>query len=126
VPTIDHINLSVPPEVDGQAGADAEASFLCDILGYEPVVPGPDAARLGDLRWFGASDGTQVHLTVDPEHHPSSRAHTAIRVGDMLDATIQRIKERGGESFAIEFDGDRHVFVNDPAGNLWELIGPPS
>jgi len=31
-----------------------------------------------------------------------------------------------GESpHAITFDGDRHVFTKDPAGNLWELIGPP-
>jgi len=127
VPTLDHINLCVPAEVDGTAGTLAEASWLCDVLGYRRVEPGPEISRMGaDLNWFAADDGTQVHLTTDPEHHPSGRAHTAIRLGDALDATIERIERTGNECNAIEFDGDRHVFTKDPAGNLWELIGPPA
>lgn len=126
MPTLDHVNLCVPEEVDGASGAAAEASWLCDVLGYKPVTPGPDASRFGTLHWFEADDGTQVHLTVDPEHRPSGRAHTAIRIGDALDPTIERLEAAGRECTALEFDGDRHVFTSDPAGNLWELIGPPA
>jgi catechol 2,3-dioxygenase-like lactoylglutathione lyase family enzyme len=118
-----HINLSVPETVGAEAGTDAEAQWLA-TLGYRRAVPGPEAAQLGALSWFEADDGTQVHLTVDPNHHPSASAHTAIRLGDALDVTIERLEAAGHRCSAIAFDGDRHVFATDPAGNLWELIGP--
>jgi catechol 2,3-dioxygenase-like lactoylglutathione lyase family enzyme len=117
-----HVNLSVP-----EGGADAEAAFLVDLLGYRPAMPGPDAAKFGTLWWFDADDGTQVHLSVDPEHRPSARAHTAIWLDDELDPALDRLAAAGYRpSTSLEFDGDRHVFVTDPAGNLWELVGPPS
>ena len=65
-----------------------------------------------------------MHLTVDPNHSPSARAHTAIRLDDALDAIVDRIESSGHRCSTIAFDGDRHVFATDPAGNLWELIGP--
>jgi catechol 2,3-dioxygenase-like lactoylglutathione lyase family enzyme len=126
MPRLDHVNLCVPPSIGEQDGAAAEGAWLCDVLGYEPVQAGPDATRFGTLYWFAADDGTQVHLTIDPEHQPSARAHTAIRIGDALDTTVARLESAGHSCNALEFDGDRHVFTNDPAGNLWELIGPPA
>jgi catechol 2,3-dioxygenase-like lactoylglutathione lyase family enzyme len=117
---LDHVNLSVP-----EGGVDAEAHWLVDLLGYRSAQPGPESARLGTLHWFEADDGTQVHLTVDPEHQPSKRAHTAIDLGDELDPVIARVEASGQETFTITNDGRRQVFATDPAGNLWELIGPP-
>jgi catechol 2,3-dioxygenase-like lactoylglutathione lyase family enzyme len=63
---------------------------------------------------------------VDPEHRPSARAHTALQVGDGLDDVVTRVAATGQDPSAITFDGGRHVFATDPAGNLWELIGPPA
>jgi catechol 2,3-dioxygenase-like lactoylglutathione lyase family enzyme len=117
---LDHVNLSVP-----EGGVDAETHWLVDLLGYRSAQPGPESARLGTLHWFEADDGTQVHLTVDPEHQPSKRAHTAIDLGDELDPVIARVEANGQETFTITNDGRRQVFATDPAGNLWELIGPP-
>ena len=116
-----HVNLSVP-----EGCADSEAEWLTDMLGYRPATPGPDAAKFGTLRWFEADDGHQVHLTVDAEHRPSARAHTAVRLDDALDGVVARLEAGGVSPRAITFDGDRHVFTTDPAGNLWELIGPPA
>lgn len=121
MPTMHHVNLCVPED-----GADAEAEWLVDVLGYRKADPGPEAAKFGTLWWFEADDGHQVHLTVDPEHRPSGRAHTAIRLDAALDGVIGRLEARGLTPHAMTFDGDRHVFANDPAGNLWELIGPPT
>jgi len=119
---LDHVNLCVPED-----GVADETRWLVDILGYRPAQPGPEASRFGSLHWFEAEDGTQVHLTVDPEHHPSARAHTAIHLGDALDAVLARVEASGQQSSGgLTFDGGRHVFATDPAGNLWELIGPPS
>ncbi len=119
-----HVNLCVPTEVGGRDGAEAEGEWLVTVLGYRLAVPGPEAAKLGALRWYEADDH-QVHLTVDPEHQPNGRAHTAIRLDDALDGVVERLEAMGQTPHAITFDGDRHVFTNDPAGNLWELIGPP-
>ena len=122
MPALDHINLCVPESVGDVSGTDAEEVWL-KVLGYSRVQPGPDASELGALFWFAADDGTQVHLTVDPNHHPSTAAHTAIRLDDALDATIEALEHSGHRCTTISFDGDRHVFATDPAGNLWELIG---
>ena len=123
MPRIDHINLSVPETVGSAAGTDAEATWLA-TLGYVRADPGPEASELGTLNWFEADDGTQVHLTVDANHSPSAAAHTAIRLDAALDDTIERLEAAGHRCSTIAFDGDRHVFATDPAGNLWELIGP--
>ncbi|HSO96625.1 MAG TPA: VOC family protein [Acidimicrobiia bacterium] len=116
---LDHINLCVP-----EGGVDAEIRWLVDLLGYRRAEPGPEIARLGPLYWFEADDGTQVHLTIDAEHRPSKRAHTAVDLGDQLDPVIARVEASGQETFSIANDGRRQVFATDPAGNLWELIGP--
>ena len=119
---LDHVNLCVPED-----GVPAETRWLVDVLGYRPVEPGPDASGFGTLHWFEADDGTQVHLTVDAEHRPSARAHTAIDLGDALDEVLARVAGDGQHpGSGLTFDGGRHVFATDPAGNLWELIGPPS
>jgi catechol 2,3-dioxygenase-like lactoylglutathione lyase family enzyme len=120
---LDHVNLCVPED-----GVAAETEWLVEVLGYRGVEPGPDASKFGTLYWFEGEDGTQVHLTVDPEHHPSARAHTAVHLGDALDDVITRVEVTTGQTpgAGLTFDGGRHVFAKDPAGNLWELIGPPA
>jgi catechol 2,3-dioxygenase-like lactoylglutathione lyase family enzyme len=91
---IHHVNLGVHPDV-----MDDEVDFLIDVLGYRRADPPAEALRFG-AQWFDADDGTQVHLSRDPDHRPAARAHTALVVGDELDD----IKAR-----------------SDPAGNRWEL-----
>ena len=43
--------------------------------------------------------------------------------GDGADTVIVRLEAKGHTPHAIEFDGDRHVFTNDPAGNLYRSLG---
>lgn len=112
-----HVNLGVPPD-----GADAEADFLMGVLGYRKVEPPPEAQGFG-ARWYETDDGTQVHLSLDPEHQPAARAHTAIEFGDDLDAVAARLRGAGVEFGDNEFDGRRILFCQDPAGNRWELRG---
>ncbi len=119
VPRIDHVNLGVPVD-----GLDREAAFLVDMLGYRRVEGGPEAQGFGTLWWFEGDDGSQVHLSPDPEHRPPARAHTAIHLDDAFEATLQRLRDDGRDCGEIAFDGYRHAFTRDPAGNTWELIGP--
>jgi catechol 2,3-dioxygenase-like lactoylglutathione lyase family enzyme len=116
---MDHVNLGVPSD-----GLDAEAAFLVELLGYRRAEPGPEVSRFGTLWWFEGDDGAQIHLSEDPEHRPAARAHTAVRLGDALDETVARLAAAGHRCDELAFDGARHVFTRDPAGNTWELIGP--
>jgi catechol 2,3-dioxygenase-like lactoylglutathione lyase family enzyme len=115
MPTFHHANLGLPPDL-----AEAEADFLVGILGYRRLEPPKMAADFG-ARWFEADDGTQVHLSLDPEHAPAGMAHTAIVVGDQSTAIETRLSEAGIAFKASEFDGIRIVICKDPAGNRWEL-----
>jgi Glyoxalase-like domain len=115
MPTFHHANLGLPPDL-----AEAEADFLVEILGYRRLEPPKMAADFG-ARWFEADDGTQVHLSLDPEHTPAAKAHTAIVVGDESAAIEDRLTEAGIAFKATEFDGTRIVLCKDPAGNRWEL-----
>lgn len=98
--------------------------------GYLPGAP-DRLALLGD----GRDGHSGLHLIApDPDFaarndlafNPSVGGHVAIRVPD-LDAVIARLRAAGvphsvtGE-FAIP--GLRHVYVEDPAGNLLEINGP--
>jgi catechol 2,3-dioxygenase-like lactoylglutathione lyase family enzyme len=119
VPRLDHTNLGVPVD-----GLEAEAAFLVDLLGYRRVQGGPEAQAFGTLWWFAGDDDAQVHLSADPDHRPAARAHTAIRLGDALDTTLDRLRDADHECSELAFAGYRHAFTRDPAGNTWELIGP--
>ena len=120
-----HVNLCVPESIDGAPGTEAEAAWLV-ALGYRPVEGSPEISKMATVHWFEGDDGTQIHLSTVAEHQPSPRAHTAIRLDDALDPTIAALEATGVGCKTVEFDGDRHVFAHDPAGNLWELIGPPA
>jgi catechol 2,3-dioxygenase-like lactoylglutathione lyase family enzyme len=118
MPQFHHVNLGVPP-----GGVDAEAGFLVDILGYRPVEIDERLRSMG-VHWFEADDGSQVHLSTDPDHRPAARAHVALHYGAGLAGVGQRLDEA-----AIAFDtSNREGFpmilnCRDPAGNRWELRG---
>jgi catechol 2,3-dioxygenase-like lactoylglutathione lyase family enzyme len=112
-----HVNLGVLPD-----DVDAEAEFLVDVLGYRKVEPSAMAQGFG-ARWYEIDDGTQVHLSLDPDHAPAARAHTAVEFGDQLDVLAVRLRDAGVEFGDNEFDGRRILFCQDPAGNRWELRG---
>ncbi|MGO8861401.1 MAG: VOC family protein [Acidimicrobiales bacterium] len=117
MPKFHHANLGVPPEL-----ADAEGEFLVGILGYRRLEPPPAARGFGAL-WYEADDGTQVHLSPDPDHRPADKAHTAIDVRGECDEIVARLTAAGVPFTAGEFDGLRLVVCKDPAGNGWELRG---
>ncbi len=122
--SVHHVNLSVPED-----GATTEGEWLVSMLGYREVQGGPDINALVEkmgrrVWWFEADDGSQVHLSPTPDHLVVSAAHTAIRLDDELDPCVGRLEAGGFPTRTIAFDGERHIFVTDPAGNLWELVGP--
>lgn len=118
---VHHVNLSVP-----SGGLDDQAEFLTSMLGYERITPGPDARAMGANWWFQGDAGSQIHLSQDAEHRPALKAHPALWVGVDLEALVVRLRDGGYDVFEQSFDGDRHCYTHDPAGNFWEFIGPPA
>lgn len=114
---LDHVQLAMP------AGREAAAvAFYEGILGIAQV-PKPDhlAARGGC--WF--EDGNlKVHLGVDPEFRPATKAHPALIVDDVR--SIASAVAAAG--FAVTddepLDGYDRVYVTDPFGNRIELMQP--
>ncbi len=111
-----HVNLSTPV-----GGAEAESAFLTHLLSYRPVEPTPETPPAA--RWFEGEDGTQIHLSEDPDHRPSTRAHVALEVGESLGALEAKLDAAGLEYSARDGERLRVVFCQDPAGNRWELRG---
>jgi hypothetical protein len=113
MPRFHHANLGVPPGLETAQGA-----FLVDVLGYRTMDVPPDL--VDRARWYEADDGSQIHLSVDPDHRPSARAHTAVTVDDEIEA---RLTDAGIAYRTAGWD-TVIVFCDDPAGNHWELRRP--
>jgi catechol 2,3-dioxygenase-like lactoylglutathione lyase family enzyme len=111
-----HVNLGIPV-----GGEEAEAGFLVDVLGYTRLSPPAELAAVA--KWFAAADGSQVHLSEDPDHRPAARAHVAIEVGDELTEVAQAFDQSGYPYKQFDSQGLRILFCEDPAGNRWELRG---
>jgi catechol 2,3-dioxygenase-like lactoylglutathione lyase family enzyme len=112
---IDHVQLAMPAGQEEQA-----RSFYGEVLGL-PEIPKPaDLARRGGC-WF-ESTRVKIHLGVDKNFHPATRAHPGLLVDDLQDISA-RCRERGFEMVpGGSLQGYERVFVNDPFGNRLELL----
>lgn len=114
---LDHVQLAMP------AGREDDAvAFYEGVLGLGQV-PKPDhlAARGGC--WFETGE-LKVHLGVDNDYRPATRAHPAFIVDDVRG--MARIVAAAG--FAVKDDeplaGYDRLYVYDPFGNRIELMQP--
>jgi catechol 2,3-dioxygenase-like lactoylglutathione lyase family enzyme len=114
---IEHIQLAMP------AGAEAKAAaFYEEVLGLQQIPKPPHLARRGGC-WFESGE-LKVHLGVDADFRPATKAHPAFLVDDLA-GLIARITAAG---YAVMRDEplecfDR-VYVADPFGNRIELMEP--
>ena len=114
---LDHVQLAMP------AGREAEAvAFYEGILGIAQV-PKPNHLATRGGCWFEDGD-LKVHLGVDPDFRPTTKAHPAFIVDDVR--SLARAAVAAG--FAVKddepLDGYDRVCVTDPFGNRVELMQP--
>lgn len=114
---LDHVQLAMP------AGREAEAvAFYEGILGIAQV-PKPNHLATRGGCWFEDGD-LKVHLGVDPDFRPTTKAHPAFIVDDVR--SLARAAVAAG--FAVKddepLDGYDRVYVTDPFGNRVELMQP--
>jgi catechol 2,3-dioxygenase-like lactoylglutathione lyase family enzyme len=116
---LDHVQLAMP------VGRESEAvAFYEGVLGITQVLKPAHLAMRGGC-WFENGD-LKVHLGVDSDFHPATRAHPAFIVDDVRG--LARAAVAAG--FAVKddepLDGYDRVYVTDPFGNRVELMQPDS
>jgi diguanylate cyclase (GGDEF)-like protein/PAS domain S-box-containing protein len=104
----------------GEEAERAAERFYVGVLGLERVPKPPDLAVRGGCWFEGPS--VRLHLGVDAEFRPATKAHPAISVDD-LDVACQRIVAAGGEVRSADgLPGVARIHTDDPFGNRVELI----
>jgi len=112
---IDHVQLAMP-----RGAEDVAEAFYAGVLGLRRVPkPEPLASRGGC--WFDGG-AVQVHLGVEDDFRPATKAHPAFLVED-LDALVAAVEHAGRPvRWDDELPGVRRCHVLDPFGNRIELI----
>ena len=101
-------------------GENAAAAFYEGMLGIPRVAKPAHLAGRGGC-WFEQGP-LRVHLGVDPQFRPATKAHPALVVSS-LPELVGRLREAGLEVRDDEpLDGAARVYVDDPFGNRIELI----
>lgn len=112
---LDHVQLAMPA-----GGEDRARAFYAGILGLAEVPKPADLAARGGC-WFEGG-GVSIHLGVDADFRPASKAHPAFLVRD-LEATKTHLAA-AGVAFADgkPIDGYERGDIADPFGNRIELM----
>lgn len=113
---IDHVQLAMP------AGGEAAArGFYAGVLRLSEVPKPAGLAGRGGC-WFASADGSvAVHVGVEDDFRPASKAHPAFVVTD-LDAMRVRLADAGAEIVEDEAIEVRRCYTADPFGNRIELV----
>jgi catechol 2,3-dioxygenase-like lactoylglutathione lyase family enzyme len=113
--SLDHVQIAIPVASEERARA-----FYSGILGFAEVTKPAEMAERKSI-WF-VSGGVNLHLGLEPDFHPTKRAHPAFVVQG-LDAIVAAC-ERAGLPIKPDtsFNGFRRVHVFDPFGNRLELM----
>lgn len=112
---LDHVQLAMP------AGGEVQArAFYAGVLGLSEVPKPADLAARGGC-WFEGG-GASIHLGVDADFRPASKAHPALLVYDL--GAVRARLARAGIAFADgrPLEGYDRGDISDPFGNRIELM----
>ena len=117
VTRLEHVQLAMP------VGREDEATAFYEGVLEIPRVPKPTHLAAHGGCWF-ESDGVKVHLGVDADFRPATKAHTAFVVDD-VQALAREIAAAGYDVVDDEpLEGCDRIYVYDPFGNRIELMQP--
>lgn len=111
---LDHVQLAIPA-----GGEDAARAFWAGLLGMKEVPKPPQLSQSGC--WF-VGGSLNLHLGVDPDFRPATKAHPALLVDDL--AGLKSALEARGHVTRDDkpVDGYRRFFADDPFGNRLEFM----
>ena len=111
---IDHIQLAIPAGEEDRARA-----FYCDLLGFTEVAKPANLSPSGC--WF-ESGQVALHVGIDPDFRPATKAHPAFRVDDLA-SLRKRLKQAGHKTKDdTPIESYNRFFTSDPFGNRVELM----
>lgn len=114
---IDHVQVAIPPGGEGLARA-----FYGGLLGLREVEK-PENLRARGGVWFQTAS-LQLHLGVEADFRPATKAHVAFRVTGLEDVR-HRLAAAGHRVREDEpLPGHRRFYVDDPFGNRTEVLQP--
>lgn len=114
---IDHVQLAMPVGQEGKA-----RRFYGELLGLVEVDKPPRLSARGGCWFVDRAGAIHIHLGVDPDFRPATKAHPAFVVRD-LEPLRRRLEPAGGE--VVEDDaiaGVRRFYAADPFGNRLEFV----
>lgn len=111
---LDHVQLAIP------AGGEEKArGFYRDVLGLSEV-PKPAILSPGGCWFEGGS--LNLHLGIDPDFRPATKAHPALVVDD-LESMRTRIEDAGYPATDDKpLPSIARFFTQDPFGNRIEIM----
>jgi catechol 2,3-dioxygenase-like lactoylglutathione lyase family enzyme len=114
---IDHVQVAAPAECE-----QAARWFYGELLGLAEVAK-PAALRARGGVWFQAGE-QQLHVGVQEQFAPASKAHPALRVTPgALDLLAARLRDAEVEiRWDAAWDGVQRFYTHDPWGNRIELL----
>jgi catechol 2,3-dioxygenase-like lactoylglutathione lyase family enzyme len=118
---VDHVQVAAP------AGCEAQARrFYGGLLGLEELSK-PEALRSRGGAWF-ACGAQQLHVGVEEDFRPATKAHPALRVGSLAELT-DLADALTAEGAPVRWDDDLpgtpRFYTADPFGNRLELLAGP-
>ena len=104
-------------------GGESDArAFFVGVLGMDEIAKPPALAARGGA-WFRSGE-VEIHLGVEDDFHPATRAHPGIVVSD-LDEVAGRLTGAGQDATWDDlFPGFRRIYARDPFGNRLEFLEP--
>jgi catechol 2,3-dioxygenase-like lactoylglutathione lyase family enzyme len=112
---LDHVQLAMPP------GGEEEARDFYGRILHLRELEKPEPLRAKGGCWF-AGDGVELHLGVQADFVPATKAHPGLRVADL--AAAQAALSAAGILITADDSGVnvRRFYVNDPFGNRLEFM----
>jgi catechol 2,3-dioxygenase-like lactoylglutathione lyase family enzyme len=112
---IDHVQLAAPPGCE-----DAARKFYVEILCMKELTKPADLQARGGI-WLQCGMH-QIHIGVQVDFTPATKAHPAVRVLDMT-ALRSRLLAHSIELIEDEASiGRERFYVHDPFGNRLEFV----
>lgn len=111
---LDHVQLAIPAD-----GEDRARAFWAGLLGLAEVPKPPQLSSAGC--WF-TGGSLNLHLGVDKDFRPATKAHPALLVDDLADlrARLEAAGHITRDDTPIE--GYARFFADDPFGNRLEFM----
>ena len=110
-----HVLLAMPAGQEDRA-----RSFYTGVLGMTEVEKPPTITTRGGA-WFRAG-GVELHLGVEADFRPATKAHPALLVDDLDDVAARLAAGGQDATWDDEFPGHRRLYAADPFGNRLEFM----